>query len=989
MSVFKSELNWGIYQDKQLKTLESLSKSLNLTQQGLGNSFGKIESTLTFLGKASEASAKNIDSMTKEWTGTYAELDVSFRGIVTINRRVQESLSKSSKELDNFNRHIGNAAGTFVGTIGSLAKTLWDKLGGLSSIGRSVDEYSSLSNTMIKVSSSDGSTVREFRSSIASIVSDLNKATGYLYNSKEAYRTMVSISQEVTSNTSALKAMSKPVLLASETLDVNINTVAQTFNKFYARYMFSSMNMEDTLDAIRGNTAGNSADAEKVMANINQLQGWINRYAGDDNQLREELMEKVSNYTTWVDSMGLDSSWYTQALSDIAGGNWTERQDLVNILTKAGFTDMTEVTDLVRSGNFDLITQKLIEGMYGYKDLLNNYSYEQSAKNFGLDPDMLLDVVNLVNSKYGFTSFDDFIEWSKNNATTMEDAADDKYVSAADKTNNILSNIYELLARMQELNPLGFGFSDVYTASVLAKHLHLGKLATTAGKAVAGTKAGTALITAANNVGANLAVSGTTIVGNTASTGLALGAGLAGAAAGVGTTIYGVAQGAKDLKNGDKVGATGNFLGAGLGAASAVALGLGAGPVGWALLAGSGLTLLATKAIKSARKVGSVEVIEKAYKEAADSITKSAREQEHSLAKIQANLDTGGDLEEQRTALIESGILTNRDLQKLQEEQRDGIAANKEELDKLTKAYRNATESFTTEQKQIMNKYKREDKEYMMGAQTNLNDLFTDWTTIKYDETTGLSTSAIMSDPSKLKAADDFFYDVKNNLDTKVTSGVVLDEDTQEFYDALCKAYEDEELDAYEFTKLIRSGLFNKSLFKSAALDDTMLDSIKLMGGDYYSDITKGLGTYHGSERAAAVTKVVAKINSLYNEEGIELSKDEVVQMLDGLRDTYNATSEEFPEIGEVAEKYGLSGYREGSNYITKDQLAVLHEGEAVIPKKYNPTINTEGFKDIVTELKEIKEFMKEWKAYTARKDLMNNTRTRLSSMRKVNQYDT
>ena len=73
-----------------------------------------------------------------------------------------------------------------------------------------------------------------------------------------------------------------------------MKVLADIFNRFYTRYTFSSSHMESTLDEIRGNTAGNSANAEATMENIRSLEQWINLYAGNDNDLRESLLDDVS-----------------------------------------------------------------------------------------------------------------------------------------------------------------------------------------------------------------------------------------------------------------------------------------------------------------------------------------------------------------------------------------------------------------------------------------------------------------------------------------------------------------------------------------------------------------------------------------------------------------------------------------------------------------------------------------------------------------------
>ena len=116
----------------------------------------------------------------------------------------------------------------------------------------------------------------------------------------------------------------------------------------------------------------------------------------------------------------------------------------------------------------------------------------------------------------------------------------------------------------------------------------------------------------------------------------------------------------------------------------------------------------------------------------------------------------------------------------------------------------------------------------------------------------------------------------------------------------------------------------------------------------------------------------------------------------------------------EVRNIYGnqlkVYGYSDGSNYITRDQLAMIHEGEAIVPKKYNPAANNEELKRAIEylestnstasrdseryfaafleELQEIREFLEEWKSYNAQKDKMNEIKSRYGTSRAlISQY--
>jgi len=59
--------------------------------------------------------------------------------------------------------------------------------------------------------------------------------------------------------------------------------------------------------------------------------------------------------------------------------------------------------------------------------------------------------------------------------------------------------------------------------------------------------------------------------------------------------------------------------------------------------------------------------------------------------------------------------------------------------------------------------------------------------------------------------------------------------------------------------------------------------------------------------------------------------------VLDDLARTANTFGLSPAETQALADKYGLPTYAVGTNYIPYDQIAQLHEGEAVVPKAYNP----------------------------------------------------
>ena len=46
----------------------------------------------------------------------------------------------------------------------------------------------------------------------------------------------------------------------------------------------------------------------------------------------------------------------------------------------------------------------------------------------------------------------------------------------------------------------------------------------------------------------------------------------------------------------------------------------------------------------------------------------------------------------------------------------------------------------------------------------------------------------------------------------------------------------------------------------------------------------------------------------------------------------------DIPGVPDIKKLGHINSFAVGTNYVTHDQLAIVHEGEAIIPKKYNPS---------------------------------------------------
>ena len=62
--------------------------------------------------------------------------------------------------------------------------------------------------------------------------------------------------------------------------------------------------------------------------------------------------------------------------------------------------------------------------------------------------------------------------------------------------------------------------------------------------------------------------------------------------------------------------------------------------------------------------------------------------------------------------------------------------------------------------------------------------------------------------------------------------------------------------------------------------------------------------------------------------------------------------------IHNMMDKYNLTQYEQGTPYVPSDQIALLHKGEMVVPKEYNP-INSGTTIPTGTDLTELMQLLK------------------------------
>ena len=57
-------------------------------------------------------------------------------------------------------------------------------------------------------------------------------------------------------------------------------------------------------------------------------------------------------------------------------------------------------------------------------------------------------------------------------------------------------------------------------------------------------------------------------------------------------------------------------------------------------------------------------------------------------------------------------------------------------------------------------------------------------------------------------------------------------------------------------------------------------------------------------------------------------------------------------DVASIASGAGIKGFADGTNYVPNDMLALIHKGEAIVPRAYNPSAND----DLTAEIRGLRE---------------------------------
>ena len=471
------------------------------------------------------------------------------------------------------------------------------------------------------------------------------------------------------------------------------------------------------------------------------------------------------------------------------------------------------------------------------------------------------------------------------------------FTTDQNQTNKTLQNITleNLMNELSVVNQWMGNWTNVIVGAIQGiGNILLGVAGAKLGSSILSGKASGLLGKAGSAIGTGLSNAGSTLssVGITGGAATALGA--AGVTAGIAGAAYGISTGIGQLQEGETGLGVTNIAG---GAAMGVGAGmlLASNPVGWVVGAIGGAALLGARLYESANAYKEAgKVVEKEFNNVADSLQEEYDTREDNLYRIKENLQDSDTLEQARSELISSGLLT-------EEEINEARTANKESLEALTDKYLEETGRLSDEANNLLDKYSDIDAQNATNVMGSIKDWYDEYKNVENEtnfDTMYDMVKAVMESEnfSNLSESDQEFAKKQwNVIQTKKTEGTLDQADLEWFLDRGDNGH-----------------LFYSTVSGQALEDFTRRAQNRGAGVDKYNDIDANLVSQYLLPVVQAETKEEAE-TALKNAKAAGLS-----------RSTYS-------EIQETMDKFGIESYRQGINDVPEDQLAVLHQGEAVL----------------------------------------------------------
>ena len=829
---------------------------------------------------------------------------------------------KQYSELSTSAKLITFAADTFNKAVDKFSGLFKD---GLNTIARNANKQYQ------NISIMTGMSYSTYRNGIGGMGNSLKNWNGY-----DLQNNIRTSDIQDTMNSLASAGVSQENLLSNAVENAITNTVVPYLDISSENFILLNERLGgDFSKQIRGINKANLEIAGNNLATKDILNSMIDLVKPMSDEAIENLAKGSTEVAAMTNKLVKEQGWSKEAATEyalqafkyqkygaaeLAGGSTSDILKYTNIMN-SGY-NLFDVNDANNIAGIALDTDMKLMGMTpGYGSTSNGFMSNTIAGTWGIDYNYRQHLYN--SNKKGLSGRElanstDLTpeELDKYGDDAVNDLANDKNQTLEQRQSILMENLSSEIAMWKVNSGVWF---DVLTTAV--KDIASILLTYFAGKAVsgiggkllggAGGKALGGLSGAGTYLNAGLqqgfAKGSTTAfgagkLGFMSSTGGAI-AGGAGILAGGAMAIKGASDVINDFKEGDvnagtAMSATGAVGGA-VGAGSLIALGA-SNPVGWVALAIGGIAMVGKAAYDSANayKEGG-KLVKQEYEKIRTSYKKEISEREDLLYNIQDNLENDKNIEKARADLINSGMLSEEDMQKAQK-------ASKEELEKLTEQYLISTGKFSDSVDAITDKYGN-----MAQQDTNdVNKSIRDWYNANKNNKNDTNKGMMEKMVTETVAA----------LEERKSNGASLSEDEQWFLDEYTKNESKGDRRQKDYEWVLDKGN-NLSVFYNN-VKGNRLESVTRYAANNGVNGIKSYEYYDPKE----ITKWMSELRTAIDTN----DKSKAEAALKGAKDA-DLPKDKFSEIGEAIEKFGLS-YRVGTDSIPFDNYpALLHEGEAVL----------------------------------------------------------
>lgn len=460
MAVFQQNMEMSTLQFKQLQALESLQDSLEDSLK-LGDSIYKridtfpdtiLQSAGIIVKALTEISGHNLEE-NNYYDSILSSVNSTSRHLEHFTEELEETLERHHRDDQRSQERIPGLFDDLKDSLKDFAREQWNMAA------ESANEWSRMYNDTIKFIGTDGEASQQFRRDIVTIVDDLNADISRLgdfgakMDPQKVMETMVAISNSSDiSSVDTLKTLTKPILLAQETTNLNTAELAKVGNRFYNRYNFSSAALESMVDNIRNMSEGQNVNEDSLLRLADTVSGYYYKLGFEGDSLENAINNAMAD-STFLQANNLDTTKFEE-FYELALSNTVESQ---NALVSALGPFADTFRDAVRSGEggAGMVWMETLAALAKNPNMLSL----GSIGNLGSESDLYAAERALsVLGEGGGTTFDQILE-SMNEENSATERMEDKYVSIGDQVNNNLKGIASYLSTIQET--LGIGMDDI------------------------------------------------------------------------------------------------------------------------------------------------------------------------------------------------------------------------------------------------------------------------------------------------------------------------------------------------------------------------------------------------------------------------------------------------------------------------------------------------------------------------------------------------